>query len=237
MTSITERTPVVSWTEPDGISPRGTLIMIPGRGEQPGLYERFGRRISSDGYRVHVVANPVQDVALAISQVLSQPVTVHPYVLAGSDPASGQVTNADALILVGLPVVDAAGSAELAPWDAELDTRTACPVHRGRLAGSMLRRGALREPVPDRWASLADLERVVQPVLCVHGADDQVSPLAVARARYAAAPRAQLVSSAGGRHDALNDITHRTVAATIILFLERLRLGADLPPIATSENL
>jgi hypothetical protein len=40
------------------------------------------------------------------------------------------------------------------------------------------------------------------------------------------------VTIAGGRHDVLNDVTHRTVAATIILFLERLRLGADLPEIA-----
>src|SRR5579871_379262 len=45
----------VSWPEPPGIAPRGTLIVIPGRGEQPGVYERFGRRISADGYRVHVV--------------------------------------------------------------------------------------------------------------------------------------------------------------------------------------
>jgi hypothetical protein len=36
----------------------------------------------------------------------------------------------------------------------------------------------------------------------------------------------------GGRHDVLNDLSHRTVAATIVLFLERLRLGADLPVIA-----
>jgi hypothetical protein len=45
-----------------------------------------------------------------------------------------------------------------------------------------------------------------------------------------------MVSIADGRHDAFNDITHRT-AATVILFLERLRLGADLPPIAVTERL
>jgi len=33
-----------SWREPDGIAPRGTLVLIPGRGEQPVLYTRFGRR-------------------------------------------------------------------------------------------------------------------------------------------------------------------------------------------------
>jgi alpha-beta hydrolase superfamily lysophospholipase len=75
------------------------------------------------------------------------------------------------------------------------------------------------------------------PVLGLHGAADAVSPLAADRERYAAAPRAELVSIAGGRHDALNDITHRTAAATVILFLERLRLGAELPPITVREEL
>jgi hypothetical protein len=61
------------------------------------------------------------------------------------------------------------------------------------------------------------------------------SALAVAREKYATAPRAELVSIAGGRHDAFNDIMHRTVAATVILFLERLRNGAGLAPIAVRE--
>ena len=50
-------------------------------------------------------------------------------------------------------------------------------------------------------------------------------------------PTGELVSIAGGRHDALNDQTHRTAAATIVLFLERLRLGADTPAIARPEVL
>lgn len=43
MTLISEQTSVASWNEPDGIAARGTLIVIPGRGERPELYERFGR--------------------------------------------------------------------------------------------------------------------------------------------------------------------------------------------------
>jgi pimeloyl-ACP methyl ester carboxylesterase len=254
MSLVTERTQVASWGEPDGIAPRGTLILIPGRGERPELYERFGRRIAADGYRVHVVADPVTDAALTTAQVLDLAAGVRPLVLAGSDTGalfaaglatSSAVADADALVLAGLPVTgdstgeSASGPAASSPpasWDAELDSRTACPTHRGRLAGPGLRRGALYEPVPDGWAALADLERVAVPVLGLHGADDPVSPLDDARARYAA-PRAELVSIVGGRHDALNDVTHRTVAATIVLFLERLRLGADLPPVAVSEKL
>jgi pimeloyl-ACP methyl ester carboxylesterase len=279
MSLTTEGTEVASWGEPDGIAPRGTLIVIPGRGERPELYERFGRRIAADGYRVHVVADPVADAGLTTAQVLDLAAGVRPLVLAGSDTgalfaaglaASSAVADADALVLAGLPVTGdstgestgepltgkpltgepltgepltgespagAFGSSPPPSWDAELDSRTACPTHRGRLAGAGLRRGALYEPVPDGWAALADLERVAVPVLGVHGTDDPISPLDDARARYAAAPRAELVSIVGGRHDALNDVTHRTVAATVVLFLERLRLGADLPAVAVSEKL
>jgi alpha-beta hydrolase superfamily lysophospholipase len=256
MTLVDQHVPVLTWTEPEGIAVRGTLVVIPGRGEQPAHYERFGRRIAADGYRVHAVTDPTHDAALALSQVTDQltgPQATAPRVLAGSDTgalfaaglaASGQVPGLDALVLAGLPAAgagpDAGRSASLAAgrgsWDDELDTRTACPAHRARLAAVGVRRGALYEPVPPGWAERADLGAVTQPVLAIHGADDPVSPLAAARARYAAGP-AELVAIAGGRHDVLNDVTHRTVAATIILFLERLRLGAGLPVIAIRETL
>jgi pimeloyl-ACP methyl ester carboxylesterase len=254
------RATAAHWAEPEGIAPRGTLVLVPGRGESPELYERFARRISSDGYRVHAVADPVADPALATSQVLGVAAEVRPFVLVGSDAgalfaaglvASGQVTGVDALVLAGLPAPleppmegpvgpggPAAGAAPPSDsWEAELEARTACPTHRGRLAGQGLRRGALYEPVPSGWESLADLGRIAQPVLALHGAADPVSALTDARERYAQAPRAELISIAGGVHDVLNDVTHRTVAATIVLFLERLRLGGELPPIAISEKL
>ena len=39
---------LAAWNEPDGVSPRGTLVVIPGRGEGPSVYERFGRRLAAD---------------------------------------------------------------------------------------------------------------------------------------------------------------------------------------------
>ena len=245
----TERAAAANWTEPAGVAPRGTLIVIPGRGERPELYERFGRRIAGDAYRVHVVSDPVGDPARTTSQVLASTAEVRPYVLAGSDTgalfaaglvASGQVAAVDAMVLAGLPTAvgpTAADGPGGESWEDELAARTACPAHRGRLAGQGLRRGALFEPIPAGWESLADLARIQQPALGLHGTADPVSPLDAARERYRQAPRAELVSIAGGVHDVLNDVTHRTVAATIVLFLERLRLGAELPPIAVSEKL
>jgi len=241
-----EKCAVLAWNEPDGLAARGTLIVIPGRGEQPGLYERFGRRLGSDAYRVRVVADPTAEEALArtqISEQLADPGALGPRVLVGSDAgalyavalaASGQLRGIDALVLAGLPTAAEAGAAG-GSFDEELESRTSCPAHRARLSAPGLRRGALYEAIPAGWLEQADLARVTQPVLGIHGSDDTLSPLARARVRYAAAPSAELVSIVGGKHDALNDQTHRTVAATVVLFLERLRLGSGLPRIAVTE--
>jgi pimeloyl-ACP methyl ester carboxylesterase len=249
MTVTAGRATAANWGEPDGVAPRGTLIVIPGRGEGPELYERFGRRVAGDAYRVHAVADPVADPAHTTSQVLAVTAEVRPYVLVGSDTgalfaaglvASGRVTGVDAVVLAGLPTAAepaAAARPDTESWEAELAARTACPTHRGRLSGRELRRGALYEPIPAGWESLADLGRLAVPVLGLHGTADPVSPLDAARERYRQAPQAELFGIAGGVHDVLNDVTHRTVAATIVLFLERLRLGRELPPIAISEKL
>ena len=249
MTVSDQTAPIASWTEPEGLNPRGTVIVVPGRGEEPGVYERFGRRISADAYRVYAVANPVDDPAAAEAQVKGLLDGPKPVVLAGSDTgalfaaglvASGRLPGADALVLAGFPTETAEADSDdgtANDWEAELEARTSCPTHRGKLAGDVLRRGALYEPVPDGWAEQADLKAVPLPILGIHGAADPVSPLGEAREKYAAAPRAELVSITGGVHDAFNDITHRTAAATVILFLERLRNGKDLAPIAVPESL
>jgi alpha-beta hydrolase superfamily lysophospholipase len=249
MTVTDQQVPVLTWEEPEGVAVRGTLVVVPGRGEQPEHYERFGRRISADGYRVHAVTDPAADAGLALARItglLADPATPGPRVLVGSDTgalfaaglaASGQAPGLGALVLAGFPVAYGPDSAaESSSWDAELDTRTACSTHRARLSGPGLRRGALYEPIPAGWTERADLAAVRVPVLGVHGAEDQVSPLSAVRARYATASNAELVTITGGRHDALNDLTHRTVAATIVIFLERLKLGSDLAPIAVTER-
>jgi pimeloyl-ACP methyl ester carboxylesterase len=222
MSMTLQHSPVKSWAQPEGLNPRGTVVLIPGRGEQPGVYERFGRRLAADAYRVHAVASPVGDPEATVEQIGGLLAEPGPFVLAGSDTgalfaaglvASGRIL-ADALVLAGLPAGPEAGAD-----------------------------GALYEPVPDGWAEAAALKAVNVPVLGLHGAADPVSALAAAREKYAAAPQAELVSLAGGRHDAFNDITHRTAAATIVLFLERLRLAAgsaadaELAPIAVLEEL
>ena len=89
--------------------------------------------------------------------------------------------------------------------------------------------------MPPELLSAADLSAVTVPVLALHGADDTVSPLDAARRAYAGLPGGRFVSLAGTRHDVLNDTSHRTAAATVVLFLERLRLSPGLPEIARAE--
>jgi hypothetical protein len=59
MTLADQDVPVIAWNEPDGLIARGTVIVIPGRGELPTVYERFGRRLAGDAYRVRAVAATV----------------------------------------------------------------------------------------------------------------------------------------------------------------------------------
>jgi alpha-beta hydrolase superfamily lysophospholipase len=72
------------------------------------------------------------------------------------------------------------------------------------------------------------------PVLAIHGGADRVSPLETAREAYRALGVDELAVVDGGLHDALNDVTHRSVAATLVLFLERVKAAAAADPIVTT---
>jgi hypothetical protein len=49
-------------------------------------------------------------------------------------------------------------------------------------------------------------------------------------------PAALVATVRDGRHDAFNDIAHRSVAATVVQFLERVRAGEGLEPIIVVES-
>jgi alpha-beta hydrolase superfamily lysophospholipase len=217
-----------AYDEPEGINPRGTVIVAAGRGETAAAYQRFGRRIAADGYRVRVL--PDGRSLADFEKLLVDDGLPAPHVVVGSDTgalialalARRQVAGLDAVVLAGLPVP---GTPDLPDWDDELEARSACPTYRGYLNAGAVTPGVLSSaPIPIELTD--DTGIVTIPTLGVHGDADPVSPLG-------AAPYPGPVTViSGGRHDVLNDLSHRTVAATVILFLERLRLGADLPLIA-----
>lgn len=242
MTLASEDT-VLTWTEPDPIPLRGTLILLPGRGESAQVYERFGRRLAADAYRVHAVTAPTDDEARSREQLealLTGADPEKPRIVVGSDAgaayaaslaATGRLPRASALILAGLPAGPQAAAHR--DWSGELDARSSCPTHRGRITEAGVRAGELFTDLPAAWFAPELPGEITVPVLGLHGQADPISPLDSVRGWYAAVPRADLVSIAGAPHDVLNDQTHRTAAASIVLFLERLRAGT---PLARTER-
>ena len=130
---------------------RGTIALVSGRGERAPVYERFGRRLSADGYTVAVFE---ADADTAVSWLAGVDADA-PRVIAGSDTGAAsalrvlaQGSIVDAAIIAGTPVD--ASSAQ--PEDAE---RTACPLHLGVLGTSDARTDDVASDVVPDAADLA----------------------------------------------------------------------------------
>ncbi|ACU71685.1 conserved hypothetical protein [Catenulispora acidiphila DSM 44928] len=230
-----------SWLPEGPAAVRGTVVILPGRGEHGGVYERFGRRLAYDAYAVHAVDAGDAGATLAETVAKLAADAVGPVVLAGSDTGALHalalaVSGTGALgglILVGLPGPDLPEAP--ADWQQELEARTACPTHRARLDGDAdFVRGALSEPVSaELSAVLGDpaLDVLTTPALVLHGADDRLAPASAASALADRLPGAELVLARTASHDVLNDAIHRTVAAHVVQWLERLRADGPARPL------
>jgi alpha-beta hydrolase superfamily lysophospholipase len=238
-----------------GATARGTLVLLAGRGEHPGVYSRFGRRIASDGYRVHIVSGSGNDPEAAGSLaagLLAGADPARPRVLAGSDTGAALALRAgtvggadieagigraepvagtsrrragavlpDAVVVAALPLGPAVTSL------ADRETRSACPLHNAVLADAAnLDAGALGTAVEP--SLLPEPEEVGVPVLAFHGEADAVVPVDDAVEWADRLPRGRLVVGADGLRDVFNDKIHRSVAATIVLFLEELGAGGPV---------
>jgi alpha-beta hydrolase superfamily lysophospholipase len=229
---------ITNWDEPTGATARGTLVVLSGRGETASSYERFGKRLSADAYKVRVIdvdLDDLDDTRSQVEKLLADELLPSPKVLVGADAGATLVAlmagevQADAAVIAGLALP---GDSRPGTWDEQIEARTACPVHRKVLdSDSNVDRSAFDRPLP--WAEI-ELPAPTKPTLVVHGAADQITPAAAAVSAYAKADAARVWLVDGGRHDVLNDVAHRSVAATIVLFLESLKLGSDLPPILVS---
>ncbi|MDX2709353.1 alpha/beta hydrolase [Streptomyces sp. PA03-6a] len=261
MTEQTDRIDHADHTDhhgPEGLLVRGTVVVVPGRGETRATYARFARRLAADAYRVRVVDPPEPDaddpagsltrfgerLAHAVEGTAAGGAPATPVVLVGAD--SGAVAVAallgrpgragvrpDGVVLAGLP--GRAAPAGDGGWDGELDVRTSCPTHRDTLTRDPgVRRGSLGEPVPDALLTAAYEAELAPPVLFLAGdADPLADHDGLARAAKSQ-PRARLSVVRGAHHDVLNDVQHRSVAAEVVTFLETLRNG--LVPVVAVES-
>lgn len=213
----------IDWLKPEATG-RGSVIVVGGRGERADVYTRFARRIAFDGYRVAVVENDTDTINRAIADAQAD----LSLAVVGSD--SGAVAALAAavthptvtgVVVAGLLVSDHEASVQ--DWDRELEIRSACPVHRGVLSSAdALEPGSLTGEVP--IATAETLAQVDVPVLVVHGQSDVLSPALDVLELSSSLRDVRVVVVRDGRHDILNDVSHRSVAAEIVQFLERLRL-------------
>lgn len=256
---MSEATFVTDYTGPEGLRTRGTVLVVPGRGESQATYERFGRRLAADSYRVRVLPGPViaeADLAGSLERLAAQLAgavagigtdePVRPLVLVGSDAGAAalaalvaqSVTQSggpdtpwwpQALVLAALP-----GYAARQPgsWDEELDVRTHCSVHRGVLSDDeFVQRGTLSALVPRALLDAAYGSTADVPQLLLLGDADPLADRDALTQAAKALPAARLVVVRGAHHDVLNDLQHRSVAAEVVTFLEALRNEPSLEPI------
>ncbi|MFJ9914876.1 alpha/beta hydrolase [Actinacidiphila glaucinigra] len=252
MTEQTDRIDQAGHTDhhgPEGLLVRGTVVVVPGRGETRATYARFARRVAADAYRVRVVDPPEPDaddpagaltrfgqrLADAVEGTAAEGAPAAPVVLVGADSGAAAVAallggpgrggvRPDGVVLAGLP--GRAAPAGDGGWDGELDVRTSCPTHRDTLTRDpRVRRGSLNAAVPDALLTAAYEAELAPPVLFLAGdADALTDHDTIARAAKSQR-RARLSVVRGAHHDVLNDVQHRSVAAEIVTFLETLRNG------------
>lgn len=259
-TQHTERTQSPAHTDhfgPEGLLVRGTVVVVPGRGETRATYDRFGRRLAADAYRVRVVDAPRLDdgdlagalarfgagLAEAIDGTAGDDGPARPVVLVGADTGAAAIAAltggtgpavppADAVVLAGLPgrATTTAGT-----WDDELDVRTSCPTHRTTLTEDPgLRRGALHDAAPRALLAAAHDGEVPVPALLLVGDTDPLADRDALARTAKSLDRARLAVVRGAHHDVLNDLQHRSVAAEVVTFLETVR--NDLVPQVAVES-
>lgn len=249
---------------PEGLRTRGTVVVVPGRGEGRAAYARFGGRLAADAYRVRVVDAPRIDagdlsgslarfgagLAAAVEDAATEDGVVRPVVLVGADSGAAAVAALlgreepsvvpfpEAVVLAGLPGrgVGSEGGAGGSSWDDELDVRTFCPAHRGVLTDdSGTQRGSLGIAVPDALLDAAHHGTIAVPTLILVGDADPLADRDALARTAKSLSRSRLAVVRDAHHDVLNDLQHRSVAAEVVTFLETVR-NALVPVVAVESS-
>lgn len=216
----TPRAPLVRRWRPASAVRHHAVVFI-GRDDNAENYERFGSRLAFDGTLVSVVdTTPTSagDVVDAWQRAIEQEPADVPVVAIAVDVAAPIVAGATAAQRITPDGIVIAGGTTGEGATTSIDERTSCPLHADRLQKSA---SPLIRPLgtPTRWPS----EAVTVPTLLIHGSEDSAAALPEALGATADWPAREVAIVRGGRHDILNDRSHRSVAAAVVQFLERLR--------------
>jgi hypothetical protein len=234
---------------------RGRIVILQGRGDDPSYYKRLGLRLALDGYESYVptrVASNAGDAATIWNELTENWEPETPTIAITADTAGGFLTNAateqlldvlpDGIVLTGLALEDAEVDGGTFQGEEELTLRSACPVHRSVVHAATDTERLLTSaivPVAPKFPLTTDngATAKIVPTLVIHGVADAISPIDQVRSKIDGWSSAELVSVSGGLHDVVNDVHHRTVAAEIISFAERIRSDAAAASIVTKEVL
>ena len=200
----------LAWLEPEDRTPRGTLLVLGGRGESANLYRSFATLLGAAGYRVGVLGDITDDLPSArswIATLLADDTYPCPKVLIGSDTGALLALRLGIHAELGIDGIVVAGA----------------PVNSGTARRPLSAVGTEPKvvgPVPEPLR-VVDPHHVRTPVLALHGRNDTVAPMGPALEIYRALPRSEIVMIDTARHHILDGATDLTAAA-IVAFLERL---------------
>lgn len=129
-------------------------------------------------------------------------------------------------VISGAPLIpiaallDADSSFALEPAWLSADPFYLDSIENDPLAFAYADDAALGREMGRAWDSFgAELPTLAVPTLAIHGSADPIAPIGVVRAYAEQIEPLSIVEIAGGRHDILNDVTHRKVTATISAFV------------------
>lgn len=220
------------------------VLLLHGIGENSGLYHRFAFQLAAAGIRVSAIDQPghgfssgargqparIEVLASTARRAIEHLADDLPlFVVAHSMGTSGAALLAleNSLGLQGLVL----SACLLAPWQEEegeafsLDALSSDPFYLDQIVHNPF---PLPEPdleefwsseLPALWSRIDHPFDV--PTLVLHGELDPIVPVNVAR-RVAAVTNSALNVYPGNRHDVLNDVSHRLVAADIVAFIRSL---------------
>ncbi|WP_420919084.1 alpha/beta hydrolase [Streptomyces olivaceus] len=215
---------------------RGTLVRRPARASWAHAYLREGGLRHAGPVGARPYPHPPADLRGHRRRAADPVADAGAAALAAYLGRSGRLPGGrrpDAVVLAGLPGRAAAG---VGTWDEELDVRTSCPTHRGTLSDdTQVRRGSLGEALPDGLLAAAYDAELALPALFLIGGTDPLADRAALLHTAESLPRARLSVVRDARHDVLNDVQHRSVAAEIVTFLESLR-GGLVPAVAVETS-